>query len=265
MERLQKVLAQAGIASRRAAEELILQGRVKVNGQTITVLGSKVDVERDKISVDGKLVGDKETKVFLLLNKPAGYVTTLQDPQGRPKVVDLLKDVKERVYPVGRLDCETEGLLILTNDGELTYTLTHPKFGVEKTYLAQVTGVPEHEKIRQLRTGVQLEDGMTAPAQVRRLTIIEGNALLEIKIHEGRNRQVRRMCDSIGHEVIKLQRAGFGNLTLAGLKLGSYRELSAQELVELRRLAGQGKSMERKFSKAQAGPKRQARNDSRID
>ncbi len=233
MDRLQKVLAQAGVASRRGAEELIVQGKVTVNGKPVTELGTKVDPEKDSISVDGKKIKRREPKLYLLLNKPAGYVTTLRDPQGRRKVTDLLKGIKTRVYPVGRLDYETEGLLLLTNDGELAYGLTHPKHGVEKTYLAQVVGVPDPKKMRLLREGVRLEDGVTAPAQVRRLAIIEGNALLELKIHEGRNRQVRRMCGAIGHPVIKLQRTGLGGLSLEGVALGAYRRLTEQEVAGL--------------------------------
>lgn len=237
MERLQKILAQAGVASRRKAEGLILGGRVKVNGQVVTLLGTKVDPSKDKVAVDGKPVTGPEKKAYILLNKPAGYVTTVKDPQGRPTVVKLLKGIKERVFPVGRLDYETEGLLLLTNDGDLAYALTHPKYGVEKVYLAQVVGVPGPDKLGKLRRGVSLEDGITAPAKVRRLAIIEGNAVLELKIHEGRNRQVRRMCESIGHPVMKLQRITLGSLTLESLPLGAYRHLKHQEVEELKRAA----------------------------
>ncbi len=233
MERLQKVLAKAGIASRRKAEELIIEGKVTVNGQVVSALGTKVDVSKDKIRVEGRPVRQAEERVYLLLNKPAGYVSTLNDPQGRPKVTDLLKGVGQRVFPVGRLDYATEGLLLLSNDGDFAYRLTHPKHGVEKVYLALVSGIPDKNKIQALRRGVQLEDGVTAPAGVRVLARMEGEALLEIRLHEGRNRQVRRMCESIGHPVLKLQRTALGRLTLRGVPLGSYRPLTGQEVREL--------------------------------
>lgn len=232
-ERLQKVIAQAGISSRRQAEEMITEGKVKVNGKIVTELGSKVDPDKDKIIVAGKPLQGREKKIYLLLNKPAGYVTTVSDPQGRPKVVDLLRGVKERVYPVGRLDYATEGLLLLTNDGELAYALTHPKHGVKKIYLAEVSGVPTADKLQELRRGVPLSDGMTAPASVRLVGSKGDRARLQLEIHEGRNRQVRRMCDYIGHPVIKLQRTGLGKLTLTGIPLGKYRRLTPAEVKEL--------------------------------
>jgi len=238
LERLQKVLAQAGVSSRRKAEELIVAGKVKVNGKVVTLLGTKVDPEKDKILVEGKPVTGLEKKVYVLLNKPTGYVTTVKDPEGRPTVVRLLKGIKERVYPVGRLDYETEGLLLLTNDGQLAFALTHPKHGVEKVYLAQVVGVPGPDQLGKLRRGIRLADGITAPAKVRRLAIMEGNALLELKIHEGKNRQIRRMCESLGHPVMKLQRIALGSLTLEGVATGSYRRLSPQEISELFKAAG---------------------------
>jgi pseudouridine synthase len=233
MDRLQKILAQAGVASRRGAEELITDGKVTVNGKVVTELGTKVDPLKDKITVDGRKITKQEPKTYILLNKPAGYVSTVKDPHGRPKVTDLLKGVKERVYPVGRLDAETEGLLLLTNDGDLAFGLTHPKHGVEKTYLAHVVGIPDGKKLRILRDGVRLDDGVTSPALVRRLTVIDGNALLEIKIHEGKNRQVRRMCETLGHPIMKLQRTEVGGLTLQGVPLGTYRRLTDEEIASL--------------------------------
>ncbi|MDA8443315.1 MAG: pseudouridine synthase [Peptococcaceae bacterium] len=238
MERLHKVLAAAGVASRRKAEALILQGKVRVNGQVVSILGTQVDPAVDKISVEGKPVVPTERKSYFLLHKPAGYVTTLDDPQGRPKVTDLLTGVKHRVYPIGRLDYATEGLLLLTNDGDLAYRLTHPKYGVVKTYQALVLGIPDATALNTLRSGVRLEDGLTAPAEVRLINSKQGSALLELKIHEGRNRQVRRMCDAIGYPVQRLRRTGFGGLTLNGVPVGSFRTLSPAEVAALREQGG---------------------------
>ncbi len=206
-ERLQKVLARAGLASRRVAEELIADGRVTVNGE-VAVLGRRVDVAVDRVEVDGALVPVRPGLVYYLLNKPAGVVTTASDPEGRPTVVDLVPE-SPRVFPVGRLDVATEGLLLLTNDGELAHHLTHPRFGVDKEYLAHVTGHPSPAAVRRLRDGVDLEDGRTAPARVALLA----PDLLRIVIHEGRNRQVRRMCDAVGHPVRRLVRTRIGPLT----------------------------------------------------
>lgn len=234
-ERLQKVIAQAGLASRRKAEELIEQGKVKVNGQVVREQGLKVDPVEDKIEVSGKLLKIKDEKVYFLLNKPKGYVTTASDPQGRPTVLDLIK-TPTRVYPVGRLDFATEGLLLLTNDGNLTYQLTHPSHEIEKVYHAMVRGIPKESAIRELQRGVLLDDGMTAPAKVKVLKQEGGNTLLEVIIHEGRNRQVRRMCENIGHPVIRLERVALGNLTLQGVKRGKYRSLSEKEVMELKNM-----------------------------
>nr|MDQ3293995.1 rRNA pseudouridine synthase [Actinomycetota bacterium] len=197
-EKLQKVLAAAGIASRRVCEELIADGRVRVNGE-VAVLGRRVDVEVDEVTVDGVPVGVAPGLVHYLLNKPAGVVSTASDPQGRQTVVQLVP-ADPRVFPVGRLDLDTEGLLVLTNDGGLTERLTHPRHGVEKEYLAAVEGEPTRATLRRLREGVDLDDGPTAPAKV---TLVEPN-LLRITIHEGRNRQVRRMCEAVGHPVTRL-------------------------------------------------------------
>jgi 23S rRNA pseudouridine2605 synthase/16S rRNA pseudouridine516 synthase len=234
MERLQKVLANAGVASRRHSEELIQAGKVKVNGEVVKTLGTKVDPEKDAIVVNGKLLKAEAPKIYLMLNKPAGYVTTAHDPQGRPTVLDLVKDVGHRVYPVGRLDFDTEGLLLLTNDGDLTYALTHPKHEVGKTYLALVQGVPGPDKLKRFQKGLRLADGKTAPARVRPVKNIRGNAWLEITIHEGRNRQVRRMCETIGHPVIKLKRIKLGFLDLDKLEEGKYRLLTKEEVRKLK-------------------------------
>ena len=226
-ERLQKVLARAGIASRRACEELIEDGLVTVNGQTAR-LGRRVDVTVDVIEVDGALVAANPDLVHYLLHKPAGVVSTASDPQGRPTVVDLVPDDR-RVFPVGRLDAETEGLLLLTNDGELTHRLTHPSFGVDKEYLAQVEGTPARGALRTLRTGVELEDGITAPAKV---SLLDPHTL-RIVIHEGRNRQVRRMCEAVGHPVTRLVRTRIGPLVDRRLKAGEWRVLERDEVRKL--------------------------------
>lgn len=236
-ERLQKFLAHAGIASRRSAEELILSGRVQVNNVVVTQLGTKINPLRDVVKVNGHVIKKKEELKYYILNKPNGYVTTLKDPQGRPKVIDLLKGVEARLYPVGRLDFATEGLLLMTNDGELSYRLTHPKYKVEKIYVALVRGFPVDDAVEALRRGVMLCDGLTAPAKVRILGQIKGNARIEIGIYEGRNRQVRRMMDSIGHPVIELKRVKFGPIPLGNLPLGKFRPLTENELKALKKSA----------------------------
>ncbi|MFO7273283.1 MAG: pseudouridine synthase [Bacillota bacterium] len=239
-ERLQKVMARAGVASRRHCEALILAGRVTVNGQVVTKLGTKVVPGKDVIEVDGRPLGRPENKVYVMLNKPKGYVSTLYDPQGRPKVIDLLGDeVAERVYPVGRLDYDSEGLLLLTNDGDLAHGLMHPSRMVKKTYIVKVRGVPSAAKLRALQEGIQLEDGPTAPADVKLLEVRPPNsATLSIRIHEGRNRQVRRMFAALGHEVIHLRRTTLGPLKLGDLPVGQWRYLTEQEVAALYRAAG---------------------------
>ncbi len=223
-ERLQKVLARAGIGSRRVCEDLIADGRVVVNGQTAE-LGRRVNPETDVIELDGAMIPIRPDAVYYLLNKPTDTVTTADDPQGRPTVVQLVPD-QPRVFPVGRLDFETEGLLILTNDGELTHRLTHPSFGVEKEYLAQVTGTPSRGALRELREGVELDDGLTSPAQASMAT----PGVVKLTIHEGRNRQVRRMCDAIGHPVNRLVRTRIGPIADRQLKPGEWRELTSEEV-----------------------------------
>ncbi|HEX6165533.1 MAG TPA: pseudouridine synthase [Acidimicrobiales bacterium] len=230
-ERLQKILAQAGLGSRRAAEELIAAGRVRVNGQVAT-LGTRADPETDTIEVDGAVVGLRQGLAHYLLNKPPGVVTTAADPQGRPTVVDLVP-AEPRVYPVGRLDADSEGLLLLTNDGDLAHRLTHPSFGVEKEYLAEVEGTPSRGALRQLRQGVDLEDGRTAPARVSLI----GDHTLRIAIHEGRNRQVRRMGEAVGHPVRRLVRVRIGPLSDRRLAPGEWRPLTQAEVRALERAA----------------------------
>lgn len=238
MERLQKYLAHAGVASRRYCEELILQGKVAVNGQVVLELGTKVDPLEDTVTVDGKSVSPNQQSVYILLYKPGGYVSTVKDPEGRKTVIDLLSGQEQRVYPVGRLDYDTEGLLLLTNDGELTHALTHPSRQVDKTYLAIIQGIPTANELEQLRRGILLTDGMTAPAQVSLIKSAGPKTWLEITIHEGRNRQVRRMCEQIGYPVLFLKRIRLGFLTLDGLTVGKYRLLRPQEIAKLRSLAG---------------------------
>ncbi|MGH9294439.1 MAG: pseudouridine synthase [Acidimicrobiales bacterium] len=223
-ERLQKVLARAGLGSRRAAEELIAAGRVTVDGAVAT-LGARVDVERARVAVDGAPVGVLPGLVYYLLNKPAGVVTTSRDPQGRPTVVELVPS-RPRVFSVGRLDAATEGLLVLTNDGELSQYLAHPSHGVEKEYLAEVRGDPGPGVLQGLRAGVELDDGVTRSAKVVRIA----PGLLRITLHEGRNRQVRRMCEAAGHPVLRLVRVRIGPLRDQRLAPGGYRELSQREI-----------------------------------
>ena len=237
-ERLQKILAQAGVASRRNAEKLIVAGRVAVDGVTVTELGTKVDAAAVRITVDGKLVAPQEAHVYFLLNKPKGYITTAHDDRGRRTVLDLLPEVQERIYPVGRLDNNTEGLLLLTNDGALTNGLLHPKQEVDKTYVARVQPAPTEQSLIRLTEGVDLEDGRTAPALVRVLESDGAEARVEITIHEGRNRQVRRMFAAVGCDVKALKRKTFAGLTLAGLLRGAHRPLTQAELAHLRQLAG---------------------------
>ena len=231
-ERLQKVLAQAGLGSRRTCEELIEQGRVSVNGE-IAVLGRRVEVTTDVVEVDGSQIGVRPGLVHYLLNKPTGVVTTSQDTHGRPTVVEMVPS-EPRVFSVGRLDVDTEGLLLLTNDGDLTHRLTHPSFGVDKEYLVEVAGRPSRAALRNFREGIELDDGITAPARVSELS----PGVLRVIIHEGRNRQVRRMCDAIGHPVRRLVRVRIGPLSDARLQPGEWRVLTQEEVRTLERAAG---------------------------
>ncbi|MBS4023067.1 MAG: rRNA pseudouridine synthase [Dethiobacter sp.] len=236
--RLQKFLSGAGVSSRRAAETMIKEGRVKVNGNTVTEMGLIVDPLHDKVQVDNRPVRPQQKKEYLLLYKPAGYLTTRDDPFGRPTVIELVKDANARVYPVGRLDMDTSGLLLLTNDGELAFRLTHPPCGTEKEYLARVQGLPTAQVLSQLERGVELEDGMTAPAKARLVKGGRPTSVVALTIREGRNRQVRRMLEAVGHTVVSLKRVRLGPLTLVGLRSGQWRRLSAREADELRRTTG---------------------------
>jgi 23S rRNA pseudouridine2605 synthase len=232
-ERVQKVLARAGLGSRRVCDELVADGRVRVNG-VVAEPGTRVDPDHDVIEVDGAVVGVRPGLVHYLLNKPSGVVTTASDPQGRPTVVDLVPS-DPRVFPVGRLDADTEGLLLLTNDGDLAQRVAHPSHGVEKEYLAEVEGRPSRGEVRRLREGVELDDGMTAPAKV---TAVAPSAL-SIAIHEGRNRQVRRMCAAVGHPVVRLVRVRIGPLSDRRLAPGEWRELTQDEVRALERATAQ--------------------------
>ncbi|MFB4211300.1 pseudouridine synthase [Shouchella sp. JSM 1781072] len=237
MERLQKVIAQAGVASRRKAEEYITAGRVKVNGKRVTELGVKVNPNKDQVEVDGVPL-DKEEPVYYLLYKPTGFISTSNDEKGRKKVTDLI-DVPQRIYPVGRLDYDTSGLLLLTNDGDFANLLMHPKFKIEKEYVVKIKGIPDRKELKQLETGVKLDDGVTAPAKVKLLSSDrkKNTSIIRIIIHEGKNRQVRRMMEAFGYEVEKLKRERFSFLTLGNLNPGEYRAIKAIEIKQLKDLA----------------------------
>ena len=238
-ERLQKFLAEAGVASRRKAEELIAQGKVKVNGKVVTEMGMKIDPAKDEVTYLDKKVTKKDTKmVYIMLYKPEGYVTTAKEQFGRPAVMDLVKGVKERIFPVGRLDYDTSGLLLLTNDGDLTYKLTHPKHDVDKTYIAKLYGIPDEGALQKFRRGVVIDGKRTKPAKIQ---IIEKDkdgrfCTAEIIIHEGRNRQVRKMCEAIKHPVAQLKRVATGDLKLGDLQKGKYRYLTEKEIKYLKKL-----------------------------
>ncbi len=230
-ERLQKYLAECGVASRRKCEEIILAGKVKVNGQVIIELGTKVISGKDKVEIDGKEIL-LEKKVYILLNKPVGYVTTVSDEKERPTVMELLDGVKEKVVPVGRLDMFTSGLLLLSNDGEFIYKVTHPKHETTKTYIVKTRGVPTEKDLEKLRVGIKIEDYTTSPAKVELLLKDNTNDIsrIWIQIHEGRNRQVRKMCEAIGLSVIALKREGVGDLTCEGVERGKWRYLTDEEV-----------------------------------
>jgi pseudouridine synthase len=238
--RLQKILSQAGVSSRRAAEKLMAEGRVSVNGKTIFELGTKADPARDDIRVDGRRIKAAERPRYILLNKPRGYVTTRSDEKRRPTVLDLLEGVREYVYPVGRLDYDTEGLLLLTNDGDLAAALTHPRHGVERTYEARVAGMPDERALEKLRRGVPLDGKRTLPATVLLLNSgrRDADGVLLMTIKEGRNRQVRRMLEAVGHPVDRLKRTKIGPIGDRKLPVGAWRDLSADEVRKLKALAG---------------------------
>lgn len=233
--RLNKFLSQTGIASRREADKIIAEGKVMVNGVAVQVLGYKIDDTKDRVEVDGKRVKKDENLIYLMLNKPSGYLVTLKDPFSRPTIKDLLPNLKKKVFPVGRLDYDSEGLLLFTNDGELAYCLTHPRFKIKKTYLVKVTGSPDPSNLSRLERGIFLDGRKTAPAKVSCLSDSPKKILLRIEITEGRKREVKRMCEAVGHRVLQLKRIGFAGLTLGKLAKGNYRFLRQKEIDKLKK------------------------------
>jgi len=241
LERIQKILAKAGIASRREAERMVIEGRVMVNGKIVDTLGFKADPSKDHIKIDGKRLKGFEPRVTLLLNKPRGYLSTVKDPEGRPTVMDLLKRRKWRVYPVGRLDFDAEGLLLLTNDGDIAHLLSHPRFSIPRTYWVKVKGVPDEQRLTQLKRGVKLEDGKASVVSSAILRQGEKNSWVQVVVTEGRNRLVKRIFSAIGHPVLKLKRVGFGPIRLGNLPIGQFRYLTPVEVEDLKKLIARSK------------------------
>jgi pseudouridine synthase len=235
LERIQKILARAGVASRREAERMVLEGRVSVNGKVVDQLGFKADSLRDHIKVDGKRLFRPEPKITILLNKPRHYLSTVKDPAGRPTVMDLLKGVRWRVYPIGRLDFDAEGLLLLTNDGDLAYHLSHPKFSMRRTYWAKVEGVPDQKKLMRLKRGVMLEDGEAKVVSAHILRKMEKHSWVEAIVTEGRNHLVKRIFSAIGHPIRRLKRVGYGPIGLGDLPIGQFRSLTDEEMERLKK------------------------------
>lgn len=233
-ERLQKYMAKCGVASRRKCEEIISQGRVSVNGQIVKEI-VLIDEETDEVKVDGQIIGLAEKFVYIILNKPVGVITSVKDQFGRKTVTEIL-NIKERVYPVGRLDYDTSGLLLLTNDGDITYKMTHPSHEIEKVYSARIKGIPTKEEIERFKNGLRIEDYVTAPSDIKVISQYENSSLVQITIHEGKNRQVRKMCDVIGHPVIELKRIKMGQIELGNLKTGEWRELTKAEVEYLKEI-----------------------------
>ncbi len=263
--RLQKVIAQSGLTSRRQAELLMKQGLVTVNGAVVTVMGTCVDPKRDHIKVNGQHLKPAAPDIFIMINKPAGYVSTMKDPQGRPTIADLVEKKSIRTFPVGRLDYDSEGLLLLTNNGDISQACLHPRFHVEKTYLVKIKGHVNASEIQKIEEGLQLEDGLTAPSKLRKIRKVSINSWVELTIHEGRNHQVKRMFEAINHPVLKLKRTKFGPLTLGKLPLGNSRHLTDREANALRELLHQSKELmqpdqrKRKSGWAKPTPKRPLR------
>jgi len=228
-------LAQAGVASRREVDKMIAEGRIKVNGQVVQVLGYKIDDEKDRVDVEGRRVEKEEELVYLMINKPPGYLVTLKDNFQRPTIQQLLPSLGKRVFPVGRLDYDSSGLLLLTNDGELAYRLTHPRFKVPKAYLVKVKGEPDPSELTRLEKGIYLDDKKTAPAKIAQIGGDPKTSLLKIEIYEGRKREVKRMFQAIGYKVLQLQRINFGGLRLGSLKMGEWRFLTRKELDSLKK------------------------------
>lgn len=238
--RISKYIAHSGLASRREAEKIIMAGRVKINGTIVNELGTKVDDKQDIVEVDGKILKLEQEKIYILLNKPAGYISTVYDPESRPTVIDLLKDINERVYPVGRLDFDTEGLLLLSNDGEFTNLMIHPRYKIVKKYEALVKGEINKHNIYLLQKGIILEDGLTAPAELKVIKQQAQKTLIEISIHEGKKRQIKRMFQAINHPVISLKRVSYAFLNLGKMNTGEYRSLKKGEVLRLIRMAKDG-------------------------
>lgn len=257
--RLQKLIAGTGLSSRRKAEALIASGRVSVNGKVVTELGTKVDPTRDHVKVDGKHLTSAQPFVYLILNKPKNVMSTLEDPGGRTTVKDFLRGVSVRVFPVGRLDFDSEGLMLLTNNGDLAQALLHPRYHVPKTYLIKVKGVLKDEEIARLERGVRLEDGMTSPAHVKKVRKVEANSWLEITIREGRKHQVKRMLDAVGHPVLKLLRIRMGPLSLGNLEPGEFRFLTDREANALRELVDERTASIERGEEPESKPKRPVR------
>ncbi|MDH4219268.1 MAG: rRNA pseudouridine synthase [Candidatus Aminicenantes bacterium] len=233
--RLNKFLAQAGVASRREADRMIAEGRVSVNGEIVESLGTLIDEKTDKVRVDGKRIKSDTSHIYLLLNKPSGYLVTAKDPFQRPTVMDLLPSLKKRIYPVGRLDFDSEGLLLLTNDGDLAHRLMHPRFRVKKEYLIRVKIKPDSSSLVRLEKGIYLDGKKTAPAKIRILSTTKRGTLIKVELHEGRKRELRRMFEAVGHNVLSLKRVSFGSLSLGGLKKGAWRHLKREELARLKK------------------------------
>lgn len=259
-ERLQKLISRAGIASRREAEKIISEGRVTVDGKIISELGAKADPNLNEICVDGKILTFDTEKIYLLLNKPKNFLSTVKDDRSRRTVMDLVKEIPAKIYPVGRLDFDSEGLILLTNDGELTNALLHPKFKIEKTYRAKIFGNLTDEKIKKLRAGVELEDGLTAPAEVSVINLEKNSATVEITIHEGKNRQVRRMFAAVGCEVKSLKRIKFAGLTLQNVERGKFRRLTQDEVKKLYALSNFDNNSEYVEKKRERYPKQTPQN-----
>jgi pseudouridine synthase len=236
--RLNKFLSQAGAASRREADRLIAEGRVAVNGEVVAELGQKIDDEKDTVELDGKRIIGGSKPVYILLYKPAGYIVSLKDPQKRPTVLDLLPPLKTRVFPVGRLDFESEGLLLLTNDGETANRLIHPRYKIRKEYVIQVQGRPDEKSLQKLRRGIPLDGRRTAPARVSSLVLGRKKSILKIEIHEGRKREIRRMLQAVGYQVLGLKRIRFAGLSLESLRPGEWRYLHPSEVGRIKKMVG---------------------------
>jgi len=245
-ERIHKIIARAGVTSRRKAEELILEGRVAVNGRRVTTLGTTVDPEKTVLTVDGKRINPQVEKIYVMVNKPRGYISSITDPQGRPTVVNLVKHLHTRVYPVGRLDYDAEGLLVLTNDGDLANRLLHPGYQVPRTYLVKVKGRPTPHVMRRLRAGVRLSDGPAVPLHVSFSDKTDKNSWISITVAEGRNNLIKRIFEAVGHRVLKLKRIRFGTLFLGDLAVGAYRELEPREVKKLKAVTSGKQEVKRK-------------------